>query len=82
MQFIEPNKYIADKGKAFKRVYNGFEKISNEIYYRNLTLGDIIVNAQGEKLETPIPDKIQYYEEVELPKDEKPNKRTSSKDNK
>lgn len=77
MQYIEPNQYIADEGKAFKRVYNGFEKIDDKNFYQNLTLGNIIVNAKGEKLETPIPDKIQYYEEVELPTNEEFDKETS-----
>lgn len=70
MKFIEPNFYIADKGKAFKRVYNGFKKIEDSNFYPNLKLGHILVDAKGDKLDTPIPDKIQYYEEVELPKNE------------
>ena len=70
MKFIEPNKYIADKGKAFKRTYNGFAKIEDNNYYPTLILGKILLDNDGELLSTPIDDKIQYYEEVELPKEE------------
>lgn len=70
MKFIEPNLYIADFGKAFKRTYDGFKAIKDDNYYPNLTLGKILIDSDGNLLETPIPDKIQYYEEIELSKQE------------
>ena len=60
--------YIADEGKAFQRVYDGFKKLDTpQGYFFNLILGNILIDSNGNKLVIPIPDKIQYYEEVELP---------------
>lgn len=68
MKQITEKTYIADEGKVFQRTFDGFNKINPPIgYFSNLTLGEILVDSQGNKLETPIPDKIQYYEEIELP---------------
>jgi hypothetical protein len=63
------NIYIADKGKAFKRFYDGFNKIESDILYPSLILGKILIDSEGNKLETPIDDRIQYYAEVEIPKE-------------
>ena len=73
MQFIEPNTYIADEGKVFQRINNGFNPLDPPIgYFTNLTLGQILVDGDGNPLETPIPDKIEYYEEIEMPSPEIP----------
>lgn len=66
----ENNVYIADEGKAFQRIYDGFEKLDvPQGYFFSLILGDILIDSNGNKLKIPIPDKIQYYEEVEFSND-------------
>lgn len=70
MKQISEKTYIADEGKVFQRTFDGFNKIEPPIgYFSNLTLGEILVDSDGNKLKNPIPDKIQYYEEVELSND-------------
>lgn len=62
----ENNIYFADEGKIFQRIYDGFKKIVPQGQFSTLQLGKILVDSDGNKLKTPIEDKIQYYEEVEL----------------
>lgn len=60
--------YIADEGKVFRRVYDGFNKLSKPLILGNeLILGNIILNSNGDMLNAPIEDKIEYYEEVDAP---------------
>lgn len=60
--------YIADEGKIFQRISNGFADIEEPYIVGNeLILGQILINNRGEKLEHPIDDKIEYYAEVEIP---------------
>ena len=67
--------YIADAGKALQRVYNGFTAIEKPyIVGEEIIIGEILVDAEGNKLATPIADDIHYYEEVEAPKPEKSEK--------
>jgi len=62
--------YIADEGKAFQRTYDGFKKLNPPIgYFKTLKLGKILTDSDGNLLDTPIDDKIQYYEEVEYIED-------------
>lgn len=66
-----PKHYIANEGKIFQRVSNGFTNI--EIPYvvgTELMLGEILIDQNGNKLESPIEDRIEYYEEIDLPKEE------------
>lgn len=65
MQFVEPNTYIADEGKVFQRIFDGFNEIEPYGNFSNLTLGNILMDSDGFKLDSPIPDKIEYYKEVE-----------------
>lgn len=58
--------YIADEGKVFQRTYNGFEVLNPPLgFFKTLKLGQILVDSNGNILENPIEDKIQYYEEIE-----------------
>lgn len=62
--------YIADEGKVFQRTYDGFKKLNPPIgYFSTLKLGKILTDSDGNLLDTPINDKIQYYEEVEYIED-------------
>ena len=62
--------YIADEGKVFQRTYDGFKKLNPPIgYFKTLKLGKILTDSDGNLLDTPIDDKIQYYEEVEYIED-------------
>ena len=62
--------YIADEGKVFQRTYDGFKKLNPPMgYFNSLKLGKILVDSEGNKLSTPIDDKIQYYEEIEYVED-------------
>ena len=62
--------YIANEGKAFQRTYDGFKKLNPPIgYFKTLKLGKILTDSDGNLLDNPIDDKIQYYEEVEYVKD-------------
>lgn len=62
--------YIADEGKVFQRTYDGFKKLNPPIgYFNNLKLGKILTDSDGNLLDNPIDDKIQYYEEVEYIED-------------
>lgn len=62
--------YIADEGKVFQRTYDGFKKLNPPIgYFNTLKLGKILTDSDGNLLDTPIDDKIQYYEEVEYIED-------------
>lgn len=66
MQFVEPNKYIADEGKTFIRVFDGFNEINPPIgNFFNLTLGKILKDSKGNTLKNPIQDKIEYYKEID-----------------
>lgn len=57
--------YIADEGKVFQRTYNGFKILNPPIgYFNTLKLGKILIDSEGNQLDNPIDDKIQYYEEV------------------
>lgn len=69
-------RYVADEGKVFQRVYNGFSAISEPyVVGDEIILGQILVDAEGHALTTPINDDIHYYEEVDAPKrDEKDNR--------
>lgn len=62
--------YIADEGKVFQRTYDGFKKLNPPIgYFNTLKLGKILTDSDGNLLENPIDDKIQYYEEIEYIED-------------
>jgi hypothetical protein len=62
--------YIADEGKVFQRTYDGFKKLNPPIgYFNTLKLGKILTDSNGNLLDTPIDDKIQYYEEIEYTED-------------
>lgn len=71
MKQISKKKYLADEGKVFQRIFDGFNDINPpQGYFTNLTLGKILVDSNGNELETPILDDIDYYEEIELPHEE------------
>lgn len=62
--------YIADKGKVFQRTYDGFKRLNPPVgYFNTLKLGKILVDSNGNLLDNPIDDKIQYYEETEYVED-------------
>ena len=62
--------YIADEGKVFQRTYDGFKKLNPPVgYFNTLKLGKILVDSNGNLLDNPIDDKIQYYEETEYVED-------------
>jgi hypothetical protein len=66
-----PKHYIADEGKIFQRISNGFTNIENPYPVGSeLILGEILIDQNGNKLEAPIEDRIEYYEEIDLPKEE------------
>lgn len=71
-QDINNNKhYIADEGKVFQRIHNGFTEMAEPVTYgTELFLGQIIVDNNGNKLEQPIDDSIKYYTEVDKPEEE------------
>lgn len=63
--------YTADEGKVFQRIHNGFTTIEKPyIVGTVITLGQILIDAEGKKLESPIDDKIEYYEEIDAPIEE------------
>lgn len=63
--------YTADEGKVFQRIHNGFTTIEKPyIIGTVITLGQILIDAEGKKLESPIDDKIEYYEEIDAPIEE------------
>lgn len=63
--------YTADEGKVFQRIHNGFTAIENPyIVGTALILGQILIDAEGNKLDEPIDDKIEYYEEIDAPAQE------------
>lgn len=65
MKFIEPNIYIADEGKYFRRVFDGFKKLKTPYgNFKKLKLGKILYDSNGNKLKNPIKDNIKYYEEI------------------
>lgn len=69
-------RFIADNGKVFQRVYNGFTAIAEPyIVGEELILGEILVDAEGNALATPINDDIHYYEEIDAPEQEEDNKK-------
>lgn len=60
--------YIADEGKVFQRIHNGFTAIEQPyIVGTALILGQILIDSYGNKLDEPIDDKIEYYEEIDAP---------------
>lgn len=66
-----PKRFIADEGKVFQRIYNGFSAIDEPYIVGNeLILGKILVDAEGKNLATTIDDDIHYYEEIDAPKQE------------
>ena len=63
-----PKKFTADEGKIFQRIYNGFTNIEEPyIVGTTLILGKILIDSYGNKLEEPVDDLIEYYEEIDLP---------------
>lgn len=63
--------YTADEGKVFQRIHNGFTTIEKPYVVGTvITLGQILIDAEGKKLESPIDDKIEYYEEIDAPIEE------------
>lgn len=63
--------YTADEGKVFQRIHNGFTTIEKPyIVGSMLILGQILIDAEGNKLASPIDDKIEYYEEIDAPVEE------------
>ena len=70
---LNSKKFTASEGKVFKRIHDGFQSIENGIVLGDtIILGEILVNSFGEKLETPIEDKIEYYTEIDKP-EQKPH---------
>ena len=67
-----PKHFIADEGKVFFRVYDGFKAIEKPfVTGSELILGKIIVDSEGNRLAEPIDDDIHYYNEDVAPvKDE------------
>lgn len=66
--------YIADEGKVFQRIYNGFSQLAKPMTLgKELFLGQILVDNDGNELETPIEDMIEYYTEVIEPEREAPH---------
>ena len=66
-----PNHFIADEGKVFQRVYNGFVAIQKPyVVGSELIIGKILVDNTGNSLGEPIDDDIHYYEEVDAPKND------------
>lgn len=66
-----PKKYTADEGKVFQRIHNGFTIIEKPyVAGAVLILGQILVDAEGNKLAAPIDDKIEYYQEIDAPIEE------------
>ena len=63
--------YTADEGKVFQRIHNGFTTIEKPyIVGTTIILGQILIDVEGKKLESPIDDKIEYYEEIDAPIEE------------
>lgn len=74
-----PSHFIADEGKVFQRVYNGFTAIEKPyVVGSELIIGKILVDNKGHKLDNPINDDIHYYEEITAPEPE--NKEESVED--
>lgn len=66
-----PSHFIADEGKVFQRVYNGFTAIEKPyVVGSELIIGKILVDNEGNKLDEPIADDIHYYEEINAPEPE------------
>ena len=66
-----PKHYIADEGKIFQRISNGFTNIETPYAVgTELMLGEILIDQNGNKLESPIEDRIEYYNEIDLPKED------------
>lgn len=66
-----PNHFIADEGKVFQRVYNGFTVIEKPyVVGSELIIGKILIDNEGNKLDEPIDDDIHYYEEINAPEPE------------
>lgn len=66
-----PKHFIADEGKVFQRIYDGFAAIENPyIVGSELIIGKILVDHEGKKLSEPIDDDIHYYEEIVAPVEE------------
>lgn len=72
IQDINNNKhYVAEEGKVFQRIFDGFNNIENPyIVGTNLIMGMILVDSNGNKLATPIEDKIEYYKEIDIPEED------------
>lgn len=71
--------YTADEGKVFQRIHNGFTAIEQPyIVGTSLILGEILIDSYGNKLDEPIPDKIEYYEEIDAPVQEEPQAEEST----
>lgn len=63
--------YIAEDGKVFQRINNGFNELKEPVILGSeIILGNIIVDADGNLLPEPIEDKIEYYIEVDKPAEE------------
>ena len=67
------NHYTAEEGMVFRRINNGFGEIKPIILGKELYLGKILIDGEGNALKTPIDDKIEYYDEVAKP-ERKPRK--------
>lgn len=60
--------FIADEGKVFQRINNGFVEIAKPVILGSeIILGNIIVDKNSNLLDKPIEDKIEYYIEVDAP---------------
>ena len=60
--------YIAEDGKVFQRINNGFNELKEPVILGSeIILGNIIVDADGNLLQEPIEDKIEYYVEIGKP---------------
>lgn len=63
-----PKHFIADNGNVFRRINNGFEEIENPMVLgKEIILGQILVDKDGNMLAEPIDDNIEYYDEIPQP---------------
>ena len=67
-----PKHWIADEEKVFQRINNGFAPIETPyIVGEEIILGQILVDNDGNKLDNPIDDNINNYEEINKPEEKK-----------
>ena len=63
-----PKHYIADEGMVFQRISNGFAELEKPMTVGSqLYLGKILIDANGNALDEPIDDSIEFYTEIARP---------------